>query len=224
MTHIFQVDVAKKYGVEEAIIIEHLGHWIKKNKANQVNLLHGYYWTYNSLSAYQKIFPYWSSRQIDRVLKNLENLGIIKTGHYSMNRGNRTKWYTIIDKELMDSYDLTPSHQPVKSISPNRETISPNREMYNTGIVTQVELPGFLIKKIKKEILNKYRSEINQIIEIFGVEEFISIVNTFLDNFPPEKRNYDRFFTVSYFEYKLGKKEPVTKAEKARVIRDKLKK
>jgi hypothetical protein len=33
MKHIFDVDIAKEYGVNEAIILESMNYWIQKNKA-----------------------------------------------------------------------------------------------------------------------------------------------------------------------------------------------
>ena len=37
-THSFNVDIAKKYGIEEAIFINHFAFWIKHNTTNKKNL------------------------------------------------------------------------------------------------------------------------------------------------------------------------------------------
>lgn len=37
MTHNFDVEIAKKYGVYEAILINNLAFWISKNKASDKN-------------------------------------------------------------------------------------------------------------------------------------------------------------------------------------------
>ena len=48
MKHIFDVDIAKEYGVNEAVILESMNYWIQKNKANGKHFYEGEYWTYNS--------------------------------------------------------------------------------------------------------------------------------------------------------------------------------
>ena len=36
MQHSFNVELAKEYGILEAILLNHLWFWIKKNKANNM--------------------------------------------------------------------------------------------------------------------------------------------------------------------------------------------
>ncbi|MGL5099898.1 MAG: hypothetical protein ACRC6B_07715, partial [Fusobacteriaceae bacterium] len=64
MNHSFNVDLAAKYGIEEAIILENLAFWIKKNEKNGKNFVEGEYWTYNSASAFQELFPYMGIKKI----------------------------------------------------------------------------------------------------------------------------------------------------------------
>ena len=56
MQHSFDVAEATKYGIEKAVILNNLRFWLEKNKANNINSGDGYYWTYNSASAYAKRF------------------------------------------------------------------------------------------------------------------------------------------------------------------------
>lgn len=93
--HLFSVDDAVKFGVNKAILLHNLKFWILKNKANQKHLYNGYYWTYNSTSAFEEIFPYMSSKSIGRWLRELEDDGIIKSANLNENPYDRTKWYTV---------------------------------------------------------------------------------------------------------------------------------
>jgi hypothetical protein len=77
MNHSFSVEAAKKIGVEEAIIAETIRFWLIKNSSNQEGMHDGRYWTYNSASAWTEIYPYWSRRQIYRILHSLREKGII---------------------------------------------------------------------------------------------------------------------------------------------------
>ena len=95
MWHSFYIGMAKKVGVNAAIIYEIILLSSLKNKANNENFLHGRYWTCNSIKSWEKIFPYMSSKVIRNALKKLEDKGYIKTGVYNSNPHDRTKWYSV---------------------------------------------------------------------------------------------------------------------------------
>ena len=100
MQHSFNIEIAKEYGLLEAIIINNLFFWIEKNKANNVNYYDGTYWTYNSIKALNELFPYASERKISYALKHLEEEGIIKTGNYNKLAYDRTLWYAFTEKGI----------------------------------------------------------------------------------------------------------------------------
>ena len=72
MQHSFDIDLAVEYGVLEAVILNNLDFWISKNEANEVNFHEGRYWTFNSVRAFQDLFPYATDRKIANALKKLE--------------------------------------------------------------------------------------------------------------------------------------------------------
>lgn len=98
MQHHFDVEIAEKYGVLEAVILNNMQFWIKHNEANQTNFYDGYYWTYNSTKAFAEIFPYATEKQIRKALTHLIDEGILKTGNYNKLSFDRTLWYTITEK------------------------------------------------------------------------------------------------------------------------------
>lgn len=100
MQHSFNIELAKEYGILEAIIINNLFFWIEKNKANDVSYYDGTYWTYNSIKALNELFPYASERKISYALKHLEEEGIIKTGNYNKLAYDRTLWYAFTKKGI----------------------------------------------------------------------------------------------------------------------------
>lgn len=100
MEHQFNVGIASKYGIEEAIIVHNLFFWIKKNAANEKHKHEGRYWTYNSCKAFTDIFPYLSESTIYRVLKSLVDKKIICKGNYNENKYIRTSWYAFTDEGL----------------------------------------------------------------------------------------------------------------------------
>ena len=100
MQHSFNIELAKEYGILEAIIINNLFFWIEKNKANDVSYYDGTYWTYNSIKALNELFPYASERKISYALKHLKEEGIIKTGNYNKLAYDRTLWYAFTKKGI----------------------------------------------------------------------------------------------------------------------------
>lgn len=98
MIHHFNVEVAKEYGINAAIILNNIAYWVVKNEANDDNFVDGKYWTYNSVTAFNTLFPYMSPHQIRSAIEKLKTEELILTANYSQDRRDRTSWYTLTDK------------------------------------------------------------------------------------------------------------------------------
>lgn len=96
--HVFDIRIAQRYGVNCAVILQNIWHWVQKNEANGTNFYDGTYWTYNSTKAFAVQFPYLSQKQIETALKKLREENIIKTGNYNVVKYDRTLWYAITEK------------------------------------------------------------------------------------------------------------------------------
>lgn len=134
MIHCFDIELATKYGLLEAILLNNLWYWIEKNKANEVNFYDGTYWTYNSTKAFKELFPYASERQIQTALKKLKDEGIIRTGNYNQSAYDRTLWYaftitglSIMQKCKMENTNLLNRNvENVEPIPNNKPNNKPN--------------------------------------------------------------------------------------------------
>lgn len=100
MNHSFNVEIAERYGVHSAIILQHLIFWIKHNEENKINFHDGCYWTFNSKRAFTEQFPYLSERQIRYAIDKLLSEGIIKTANYNKRSYDRTLWYALTEKGM----------------------------------------------------------------------------------------------------------------------------
>lgn len=100
MQHHFDVDIAVRYGMVEAILINHYEYWIELNRTNDRNYYDGRYWTFNSMKAMLEIFPYLTEKKIRTALKNLQDEGLILTGNYNRSAYDRTLWYAFSDLAL----------------------------------------------------------------------------------------------------------------------------
>lgn len=125
MTFHFDVEIAKKYGVEEAVVFQNLKFWIIKNASDGANFRDGAYWTYTSSKALAKLFPFWDWRKVLRLLDSLIKQKAIVRGEYRDKMYNL--WYKIIDEETSkeiakfvpeEGEDDSPSYKKEEDILP----------------------------------------------------------------------------------------------------------
>lgn len=95
--HSFDIEIAKEYGVNCAILLKYIYYWIEKNRANDKHFHDGCYWTYNSIRAFEELFPYMSKNTINRCLKTLVEKGLLIEGNFNSSSYDRTKWYTVTE-------------------------------------------------------------------------------------------------------------------------------
>lgn len=98
MTHSFDVELAKMFGIEEAVFIDKFVGWIQHNRVNNKNYHDGRTWTFNSAKAFTDIFPYMSESKIKRVVSRLVEIGVLLKGNYNENQYDRTSWYAFSDE------------------------------------------------------------------------------------------------------------------------------
>lgn len=98
MNHSFDVDIAKQYGVNAAIIFQNIGYWCEHSRANESNYYDGFYWTYNTNKAFCELFPYMSGKGIRTAIQKLIDADMIQTGNYNKLAYDRTLWYALSKK------------------------------------------------------------------------------------------------------------------------------
>lgn len=100
MSHYFDPNVAVDVGVNAAILYQNIKNWCDHNRANGRNEHDGLYWTFNSMVAFAKLFPYLSEAQVRQALKVLEAKGYIKSGNFNKVAYDRTKWYADLKYQM----------------------------------------------------------------------------------------------------------------------------
>lgn len=112
MEHHFNIDIAKDYGIEEAILLHNFFFWIAKNAANGENFHDGLFWTYNTRDSYAKLFKYMSDSKIYRIIGNLVDKKLLVKGDYNTDRWKRPTWYAFTNDGLKymakNGYDIKP--------------------------------------------------------------------------------------------------------------------
>lgn len=132
----FQAEVARDVGTDAAIILENIIYWVAKNEANETNFHEGRYWTYNTVSAFAKLFTWLSEPQIKRILKKLEDFDYIVTGKFSENPTNQTKYYSIntFSKVQNRTIEITESENRMDDIGKSNNKNTNNKQTNNKHI------------------------------------------------------------------------------------------
>ena len=110
--HSFDTKTARLYGIQEAILIHHMLHWVKYNQRLNRNFIDGRTWTYQTLEEIANHFPYLSKSQVFDTLEKLclgrnrksKNKGldfepVLLKGDYNKNKYDRTIWYSFVCEE-----------------------------------------------------------------------------------------------------------------------------
>lgn len=125
----FDTDVAKDVGADAATIFHNILFWIRKNQANGVHFHDGHYWTYNSMNAFEKLFPHLSFKVVRTSLAKLERSEYVITGNFNKNKYDKTKWYALGRKGL-------------NYINPKNLTICPNGQINMPTTANQYDREG----------------------------------------------------------------------------------
>ena len=97
----FNPIIAEQYGVDEAVFIQNVYFWIEKNQSENIEFFDGEQWLYCSVADFSKKLPFWTTRQIERMIKKLENEGALKIGKFNKNSYDRTRWFSLPEKIKM---------------------------------------------------------------------------------------------------------------------------
>ena len=128
MEHSFDINIAKEYGIEEAIFLKHFYFWVKKNACNGSNCFDGKYWTFNKMDTFVKLFPYLTLKQVRRVIDSLKEKGLLETGVFNKTKFDRTLWYTLTEKAFAlfgETLPAAPKNEDVEM----PEQATPNAQM-----------------------------------------------------------------------------------------------
>ena len=180
--HIFDTDIAVKYGVNAAVLLQNLGYWIKQNEANETNYYDGNYWTYNSRRAYRELFPYMSERQINTAFQKLIDDGLVITGNYNKIAYDRTLWYALTQKgKCILHFDIMENDE-ISNGNGQNETPIPN---INTNVFTDKKPYKTIVSYLNEKAKTAYKTKtkdtqkhINaRLAEGFTVDDFKTVID-----------------------------------------------
>jgi len=126
MDHSFCVEVARDFKDSNvAILVHNLKFWTNRNLANKKHIYDGHCWIYNSVEAWIELFPYWSKKNMQTIIKNAIKYGLIIKGNYNSTKYDRTCWYALTPK----AFEYYPEINNEKYLNLLNPLSSQNREM-----------------------------------------------------------------------------------------------
>lgn len=88
---VIDVNLAVVLGVSESIILQQMSYWLEKS----THIIEGRPWIFNSYANWQKQLPFFCESTIRRLIKKLEDMGIILSSNFNKCKMDKTKWYSV---------------------------------------------------------------------------------------------------------------------------------
>ena len=177
----FNVEFAKRYGVDEAIMLKSFQFWIRLNKANKINYHDKRYWTYNSNKSLTEYFPFWTEKQVRRIIDSLTDKQILIKGNYNKIAYDKTSWYAFMNQDLYlsDNFHLEdiPTDNKDNTFCPNGQNVKPKKS-------DRFSAKGEPIP-VANQILNTITNSINS----ENLSDFTQFENVEINYSPKQKLN-----------------------------------
>jgi hypothetical protein len=137
--HSFDADLALELkSIDLAVLVHHLQFWIRHNAELGRNFHEGKTWTYQTLKEITAHFPYWTQRQIEKLINKLVDYKILMKGNFNKSAYDRTVWYAFCDEERFSIWRNRKMLEGNTGISPNGEIENAKRGNGNPQTVTPI--------------------------------------------------------------------------------------
>ena len=95
MRYYFDNEIAKKHGLECAVLLNFIKICCLRNEELKIYYFKNKYWTRLSIEKIKNEFPYMSNYVIIQSLNTLEKNNYILVDNFNDTKMDRTKWYSI---------------------------------------------------------------------------------------------------------------------------------
>ena len=158
--HSFNVHVAKKVGVNKAILLQYIEFWVDKNKANKVLIYDGKPWVYHTASGFEEIFSYMKANTISKYLVELEKEGYLHSSQNiekGKNRNNRVKYYTLGDAYFsITEKEAQNQNEPAKNQNVYNDISLENNNISKSEVTKELDK-----QELDKQTLYRYSDKID---------------------------------------------------------------
>lgn len=174
---IFLDEDAAKYGVDEAVFLFNIRHWIEKDKTNDSSY-HKHkdadgiqrFWVFYSRKKLTELFVFWTEKQIRRIIKNLEKKKAILSGCFNRKKYDKTKWYTLNSDDSLCRCPKGPNPGPkgpeiptsnAQMGQPIPNVIIPNLNHFSSSRTESDEIGEKRLRE-DEEFLESIKSNVNE--------------------------------------------------------------
>jgi len=184
MDFTFNIEFAKRYGVDEAIMVKSFQFWIRLNKANKVNYHDLRYWTYNTNKSLSEYYSFWSEKQVRRIIESLVDKEILIKGNYNKIAYDRTIWYAFINEDLYlsDNFHLEdiPFYQKVNTILPNGQMEKTKQSNGFSQKGEPIPVANHVLNTITNQVIseNEFSHTIEEIKNPFTKQDYKDSLNS----------------------------------------------
>jgi len=89
--------IAKKIGLKESMVLQHVSGWVKYNAKNNKNYRNGKYWMYQTIRDMAAVLECLSEKQVRDAVHKLIKSGILIKDNFNRMSSDRTNWYTLTE-------------------------------------------------------------------------------------------------------------------------------
>lgn len=106
--HSFDIHLAQKYGIEEAILIHHFQFWIQHNHYKGKNRFENRTWMYQSMEDISLHFPYLNPRKVKHAINSLVNQGVLIKEKIMKTSMHQINYYAFCNEnEYLDTLQIS---------------------------------------------------------------------------------------------------------------------
>ena len=122
--HAFIVEEAVEFGIDKALLLQHIRFWCNQNQGRESHTHEGKTWMYQSANDMCHHYPYWSRQKISRLLRDMETDGLIVSANYNTIGYDQTKWYALSDNVQCSSVSnrMSKTEQPIPDTNTDTKT------------------------------------------------------------------------------------------------------
>lgn len=182
---VFNIEIAKEYGLDCAYFLQNIYYWIEKNRAENRNFRNGNYWTYSTIEEFEQHLGCFTKRQLKYIINKLKEADLILIEQFSKGQAYRTYWYALTGKALEilnGKFDYEYSIPPiVENENPKKST----QKTWNKNVPSPTKLGTkmYQLDNLGQNCTDKNVPSLGT--KLYQVQRYTNNNNTNIYNNPP---------------------------------------
>lgn len=182
---VFNIEIAKEYGLDCAYFLQNIYYWVEKNRAENRNFRNGNYWTYSTIEEFEQHLGCFTKRQLKYIINKLKEADLILIEQFSEGQAYRTYWYALTGKALemlSGTFDYEYSIPPiVENENPKKST----QKTWNKNVPSPTKLGTKLyqLDNLGQNCTDKNVPSLGT--KLYQVQQYTNNNNTNIYNNPP---------------------------------------